>query len=388
LQQGKYRYVKSAIMDLTPTGQKADVHFANAVIKTRRRFTYEEVSAIIAAEEGREPEMAPPEIDDDVRAMLLQMRDLSKILHKRRLKRGSLELQMPEIALEFDDNGKVCGAHFRKHDISHQIVEECMLAANEAVASHLDDKDIYFLRRIHPAPEPTKLAKFAEFARILGYKMKTASDRFSLQRILQQSAGKPEMHAVHYALLRSLKQATYGPIKEDHYALASENYCHFTSPIRRYPDLTVHRLLDHLVKRGKASSNREELIALGEHCSKTERRAESAERELVKQKLLVYMNERVGTDLEAVITGVADYGFFAQAATLPVEGMVHISTLPDDYYYFDEASHTLLGQRTKRAFRLGDKVEVTVVRVDLQRRQLDFRVKGTMGSLPPVRRRR
>jgi len=388
LQQGKMRYVKSAIMDLTPTGQKTHVHFANGVIKTRRRFSYEEVSAIIAVEEGREPDMPPPAIDEDVRTMLLQMRDLSKILHKRRVKRGSLELQMPEIQLEYDTNGRVSGAHFRKHDISHQMVEEFMLAANEAVASHLDDKDLYFLRRVHPAPEPTKLQKFGEFARILGYKIKTATDRFTLQRILQQSADKPEMHAVHYALLRSLKQATYSPVKEDHYALASENYCHFTSPIRRYPDLTVHRLLDHLIKRGRASSNFDELMALGEHCSKTERRAENAERELVKHKLLVYMSERLGTDLEAVITGVADYGFYAQAATLPVEGMVHISTLPDDYYYFDEMSHTLLGQRTKRAFRLGDKVEVTVVRVDLQRRQLDFRVKGTMGPLPNVRRRR
>jgi ribonuclease R len=388
LQQGKIRYVKSAIMDLTPTGQKTDVRFANGVIKTRRRFSYEEVSAILAKEEGKPSDTPPPDVEPDVLEMLLKMRDLALILHKRRIKRGALELMMPEIALEYDDNGKVCGAHFRKHDISHKIVEECMLAANEAVAEHLDHKDIYFLRRVHPAPEPTKLQKFAEFARILGYKMKKETDRFSLQRILQQSADKPEMHAVHYALLRSLKQATYSPVKDDHYALASENYCHFTSPIRRYPDLQVHRLLDQLVKRGKASSILPELMALGEHCSKTERRAETAERELVKHKLLVYMNERVGTDLQAVITGVADYGFYAQAEPLPVEGMVHISTLPDDYYYFDDASHSLIGQRTERRYRLGDKVEVTVVRVDLQRRQLDFRIKGTMGRLPPVKRRR
>jgi ribonuclease R len=206
--------------------------------------------------------------------------------------------------------------------------------------------------------------------------------------VLQQSAGKPEMHAVHYALLRSLKQATYSPVKDDHYALASENYCHFTSPIRRYPDLQVHRLLDQLLQRGRASSNFDELVALGDHCSKTERRAETAERELVKHKLLVHMYERIGTDLEAIITGVAEYGFFAQAEQLPVEGLVHISTLPDDYYYFEDVSHSLVGQRTKRMFRLGDKVQVTVVHVDLQKRQLDFRIKGTQGRLPNVRRRR
>ena len=387
LQQGKLRYVKSVIMDLTPTGQKADAHFANGVIKTRRRFTYEEVSEILAAVDANAPEKMPP-VDADVLEMLIAMRDLAKILHKRRVKRGALELMMPEVQLEYDTEGKVAGAQFRKHDISHQVVEEFMLAANEAVAEHLDRKDVHFLRRVHPAPEPNKLQKFAEFARILGYKMKRETDRFSLQRVLHESRDKPEMPAVHYALLRSLKQATYSPVKDDHYALASENYCHFTSPIRRYPDLQVHRLLDRLVRRGRVRGNLEELIALGEHCSKTERRAETAERDLVKHKLLVYMSERIGTDMHAVITGVADYGFFAQSESLPVEGLVHISTLPDDYYYFDEASHSLVGQRTNRRFRLGDKVEVTVVRVDLQRRQLDLRIKGAPERLPPVRRRR
>jgi len=388
LQQGKVRYVKSVIMDISPTGQKTEARFANGVIKTRRRFSYEEVSAILAKEEGQTPDMTPPEIDADVHEMLLRARDLARILHKRRLKRGTLELSMPEIQLEFDDQGKVSGAHFRKHDISHQLVEEFMLSANETVADHLDRKGLYFLRRVHPAPEPTKLKKFADFARILGYKVKTDTDRFSLQRILKESSGKPEMHAVHYALLRSLKQATYSPIKDDHYALASENYCHFTSPIRRYPDLQVHRLLDRLIKRGRASTNLDELTALGDHCSKTERRAESAERELVKHKLLVYMNDRLGTDLDAVITGVADYGFFAQAETLPVEGLVHVTTLPDDYYFFDDVSHSLIGQRTERTFRLGDKVKVTVARVDLQKRQLDFRLQGTQTRLPNVKRRR
>jgi ribonuclease R len=387
LQQGKIRFVKSAIMDMTPGGQKTDVRLTNAAIKVSRRFTYEQVSALLAQAKPKPADGTPPDFESEILALLLRMRDLALILHKRRLKRGSLELMMPEIQLEYDDLGKVCGAHFRKHEISHAIVEEFMLAANESVADHLDQEDLFFLRRVHPAPEPTKLHKFAEFARILGYKIKSESDRFTLQRILHQSANKAEMHAVHYALLRSLKQAIYSPVKEDHYALASKNYCHFTSPIRRYPDLHVHRLLDQLLKRGRARSKLDELIALGEHCSKMERRAEAAERDLVKYKLLVYMNDRLGTNLDAIITGVADYGFFAQAETLPVEGLVHISTLPDDYYYFDEASHSLVGQRTKRTFRLGDKVQVTVVRVDLARRQLDFRIKGTSARLPNVRRR-
>lgn len=249
-----------------------------------------------------------------------------------------------------------------------------MLAANEAAAAQLAGLGVPFLRRIHPAPEPKKLEAFADFVRILGYKMKHETDRFTLQRILEQSADQPEAHAVHYALLRSLKQAVYSPLEEGHYALASDEYCHFTSPIRRYPDLTIHRQLDRWLRTGKAGSDEIELAALGEHCSKMERRSEAAERELIKVKLLTYLSERIGMDLEAVITGVADYGFFSQAQELPVEGLVHVSTLTDDYYYFDEASHSLTGQRSGRRFRLGDKVRVKVVRVDLQRRQLDFRV--------------
>src|SRR5262249_30476733 len=199
---------------------------------------------------------------------------------------------------------------------------------------------------VHPAPEPNKLRAFAEFARILGYPIKRETDRFSLQRLLEESADKPEAHAVHYALLRSLKQAAYSPEEEGHYALASDDYCHFTSPIRRYPDLTVHRLLGQWLRTGRARSDAAELAALGEHCSKTERRAETAERELVKLKLLTYMSERLGLETEAVITGVADYGFYAQAEKLPVEGLVHVSTLTDDYYYHEEASHSLTGKKT------------------------------------------
>jgi ribonuclease R len=304
------------------------------------------------------------------------MRDLALILRKRRLKRGALELNMPETELEYDAQGRVTGAHFLVHDISHQIIEEFMLAANEAVAEHLDELSVAFLRRVHPAPEPNKLEAFAEFARILGYTIKHATDRFALQRILQQSADQPEAPAVHYSLLRSLKQAVYSPEEEGHYALASDTYCHFTSPIRRYPDLSVHRLLERWLRTGRAGSDEATLAALGEHCSKTERRADLAERELIKLKLLTYLSERIGLELEVVITGVADYGFYAQAEQWPVEGLVHISTLIDDYYYFDEASHSLTGRRTKRRYRLGDKVRVQVVRVDLQRRQLDFRVKG------------
>ena len=177
--------------------------------------------------------------------------------------------------------------------------------------------------------------------------------------------------------MRSLKQAVYSPIQDEHYALASQHYCHFTSPIRRYPDLTVHRLLDRWLKTGKAHSDEKELQILGDHCSKMERRAETAERELVKLKLLQYLSTRIGETFDAVITGVADYGFFAQAERIPAEGLVHISSLTDDYYHHDAESHSLTGGRGRKRFRLGDKVKVVVARVDLQRRMLDFRLAGT-----------
>jgi ribonuclease R len=381
LQQGRVRFVKSALMDLTPVGQRAEVRFANAAIRVTRRFTYEQVTAIL------ESTTRPADVEPAVYDMLFRMRDLALLLHQRRLRRGALELLMPEPELEYDGKGRVSGAHFRTHDISHQVVEEFMLSANEAVAERLDDQGIAFLRRVHPAPDEDKLEAFAEFAHILGYKIKSATDRFALQRVLQQTADKPERQAVHYALLRSLKQAVYSPVKDDHYALASANYCHFTSPIRRYPDLVVHRLMDQLLRRGKAGSAFDELVALGDHCSKMERRAEMAERELVKLKLLIYLSDKLGLELEVVITGVADYGFYGQPERLPIEGLVHISTLPDDYYRFEEGSHSLIGQRTKRQFRLGDKLKVKVVHVDLQRRQLDFRVAEGVAA-PRLRRRR
>jgi ribonuclease R len=380
LQEGRVRYVKTVRMEFTPSLQKGHVEFFNGAIKARKRFHYEGVQELLNSfDDGAKPNA---DVAPDILAMLKRMRDLAALLRKKRIKRGSLELSMPEAVLEYDADGRVNGAHFAVNDESHQIIEEFMLAANEAVAEHLTKLGVPFLRRVHPAPKTEKLEAFAEFARILGYPMKHAEDRFELQRLLRITAEKPERAAIHYALLRSLKQATYSPVQDEHYALASQHYCHFTSPIRRYPDLVVHRLLDRWIRHKKVTADETEMKILGDHCSRMERRAETAERELVKLKLLQYLSTRLGEQLDAVITGVADYGFFAQAERFPAEGLVHISSLTDDYYHYDEGSHSLEGGRRKKRFRLGDRVTVEVARVDLQRRMLDFRLAGLPAKEP------
>jgi ribonuclease R len=369
LQEGKVRYVQTVEMEFTPDAEPVSARFARGVIRNRKRFTYEQVQSVFDGEAVSG--LAPAKM-----RMLHDMRTLSKALRARRARRGSLEMSMPEAVLEYDEKGHVSGAHFAVQDESHQLIESFMLAANEAVAGHFDRHKIPFLRRIHPAPDLRKLEAFALFARTLDYRLPRRPGRADLQRILNESAKTGERHAIHYALLRSLKQAIYSPEQDEHYALASTQYCHFTSPIRRYPDLTVHRLLTHWLEKKRARSDEKEIINIGEHCSKTERRAETAEREAVKMRLLSYLSNRLGLEMDALITGVAEFGFFAQGREFPAEGLVHVSSLNDDYYQFDPDGHVLEGRRHGHRYRLGDEVRVEVVRVDLQRRQLDFRVAG------------
>ena len=249
-----------------------------------------------------------------------------------------------------------------------------MLAANEAVAELLAKAELHFLRRVHQAPDPRKLKALTEFISGLGFAVESLESRFELQKLLADVKGQPEERAVNFALLRSLQRAVYSPEEEGHYALASECYCHFTSPIRRYPDLTIHRLLQQLLDGKKPRNDFGELAVLGEHCSERERRAEDAERELTKVKLLDYLSSRIGLKLEAVVTGVEEFGLFVQGVELPAEGLVHVSSLSDDFYRFDRASHTLAGYRSGNSYRLGDQVQVVVARVDVDRRELDFRI--------------
>jgi ribonuclease R len=298
---------------------------------------------------------------------------------------------MPEVKIDLDRDGRVAGAHVVENTESHRIIEEFMLAANEAVAGALAAAGNGFLRRIHPQPDPRKLRQLTEFVTELGFEVDSLESRFELQRLLDMARGRPEEHAVHYAVLRSLTRAAYGPQDDGHYALASDCYCHFTSPIRRYPDLQVHRALDDLA-RGRRTPV-EGLVQLGGECSDLERRAEAAERELVKLKLLLFLKGKIGEEMDAVVTGVEPFGLFVQGLAIPAEGLVPLDSLPDDIYRYDKASHTLAGRRPGRSFRLGDRVRVAVARVDLDRRELDFRLVTEGGrerrrAAPPPRRDR
>ena len=366
LQAGHTRYTVSAFIEFDPSGVRTGKTFARSAIRVDHRFAYEQVGELLANPEAG-AELAP-----EIRALVGRMHELAMILRKRRFARGALELTMPEVEVELGNEGEVVGAHLASHDESHQIIEEFMLAANEAVAIHLTEQKVGFLRRIHPDPELRKLKEFAEFARSLGIELNDAFSRRELQRVLDDTADKPEAHAVHFALLRSLKQAVYSPEPEGHYALASEDYCHFTSPIRRYPDLQVHRQLTALLTGSRPRSDVEELQALADHCNKTERRAELAERELIKIKLLTYLQTKIGERFHAVIIAVEDFGFFCRLVEVPAEGLVHITALADDFYYLEGGMHTLIGRRAGKRYRLGDKLEVRVTRVDINRRELDL----------------
>jgi len=378
LQPGKLRLTKSVYMEFTPEGIKTDVKIERSVIRSDRRLTYEQVDAFF-----EDPAAYKRAWGTKVHDLLLRMRELARILRQRRRDRGALELVMPEVKVDLDRRGRVVGAHLVPNTESHQIIEEFMLAANESVAETLRDRGWLFLRRIHRPPTARKLRQLQDFVEALAFPSRDLEDRFGLQSLLEMTKGKPQQYAVHYAVLRSLQRAIYSPLEEGHYALASECYCHFTSPIRRYPDLTVHRLVDAMLLNFKPRINPTELVALGEHCSEREERGEAAERELTNLKLLSFLSERLGMELDGIVTGVEKYGLFVQGIALPADGFIPVEALSDDYYHFDRASHSLCGRRSGNQFRLGDLVRVAVARVDLERRQLDFRLLAHQGHPGP-----
>ena len=384
LQPDKVRYALSAMMEMTDEGVLVATDVFKSAIKSCRRFTYEEVDEYLADRDAWEEKLTP-----QVHSLLARMHELAMLLRARRFKRGALELSMPEMKIDLDADGRVTGAHLAQNTESHQIIEEFMLSANIAVAEKLAEAGLIFLRRVHGSPDPRKMKVLTEFVKELGFDVDNLENRFELQKLLDSVKGDPRQHALNYATLRSMQRATYSPEDEGHYALAADCYCHFTSPIRRYPDLTVHRLIDTLNRGKKPDQRLDQLFIDGDHCSEREQRAAEAERELKKVKLLNYMSDKIGLELDGVITGVENFGLFITGLEIPAEGFVHISSLTDDYYRYDRAGHIIAGHRSGNSFRLGDTVRVGVAAVDVDTRSLDFRLVARTGSAkksPAVKR--
>ena len=369
LQPDRIRYTKTVWIEFAADGATVATDTCSAAIRSTRRFTYTEVDQFLVDREAWRTKLSPA-----VFQLVTNMYELAMILRKRRFRRGSLELSMPEVTIDLDLQGQVSGAHLVEQTESHQIIEEFMLAANEAVAKLVHQRGLVLLRRIHGAPDPRKLKILTDFVRGLQIPCDSLESRFEIQRVLKHVAGLPQQRAINFAILRSLQKALYSPQDEGHYALASDCYCHFTSPIRRYPDLIVHRIIDSINSDKHPSQDFDRLMVEGEHCSDREQRAEQAERELTKLKLLYYLSKRIGDELDAVITGVEDYGLFAQGIELPADGLIHVNSLQDDTYRFERATHTLTGFRNGNSYRLGDLVRVKIQRVDLDARELDYRI--------------
>lgn len=367
LQPDQLRFAMTAEIELTAAGQVVTTEFYRSGIKSVRRFTYEEVDEYLADREAWRTKLTPA-----VHQLLGDMHELAMLLRGRRMENGSLEMVLPEVKLEMDRSGQVVGAKTTQNTESHQMIEEFMLLANVAVATKLADLGYNVLRRIHAPPNERRLSELTQFVDALGVHTDSLQDRFEIKRILAETADSPLRHAVHYAVLRTMQKAVYGPKEIGHYALNFDHYCHFTSPIRRYPDLVIHRMLGDIID-GKRPNDQLQLLSIaGEHCSEREQNAEQAERELVKLKLLTYFSDKVGQEMHGIITGVESFGMFVQGIEIPAEGFVSIDNLPDDNYYFDDKARLLMGRMSRHQYRLGDQVFVRVHRVDLIRRQLDL----------------
>ncbi len=392
------RLVLSVELEIDRRGDIIAQRFGRGVIRSVERMTYTDVHALLEGDAALRERYAR------LIGRFELMRELALVLNQKRIRRGAIDFDMPEPLIEFDEFGEMAGVTRGPRNIAHRLIEEFMLSANEAVASHLEQADIASIFRIHEKPDPKRVLEFEEIATHFGYSLgigaipvkrfrtqpmrrrdgklvrkeiEIADSSLSIssrnyQKLIAQIEGKPEERILSYLMLRSLKQARYSAENKGHFALAATSYTHFTSPIRRYPDLIVHRLLDASFHGMRDLIAPERLDLIAHDCSETERRAADAERELVEWKKARFMESRVGDEFRGLITSTTRFGFFVELENLFVEGLVPIDTLPGDRYMFQENVRKIVGQRTRREFSIGDTVNVMLDRVDPVEHKLQF----------------
>jgi ribonuclease R len=397
LKPGVDRLVLSVLLEIDHRGDVVAQEFGRGVIRSVERMTYTDVHALLEGDEVLRKRY------ERLVTRFELMRELALILNRKRVQRGAIDFDMPEPLIEFGEFGEMVGVKRSPRNIAHRLIEEFMLSANEAVASHLEQAGIPSLFRIHEKPDPKRVMEFEEIAAHFGYTLgvgalpvkrfrmavrgrdgrrvrkdvEIAGDNMAVtsrnyQKLIAKIEGKPEERILSYLMLRSLKQARYSADNRGHFALAATSYTHFTSPIRRYPDLIVHRILSAMFDGKRDLLGPETLAGIADNCSETERRAADAERELVEWKKAKFMEDRVGEQFAGLIISTTRFGFFVELENLFVEGLVPIDTLPGDRYMFNENTRKIIGQRTRREFSIGDTVRVLLDRVDPIEHKLQF----------------
>lgn len=379
LQPGQQRFAKSAYITYDEQAKVLSTRFANSVICSTQRLTYMQADAIL---HGHTEDLVP-----DVIRLVQQMETLGRIIEQRRVAQGMLHLDLPETELVMDKSGRVVDAHPADDSYPHTIIEMFMVEANDAVAALLDRRNIPCLRRIHPDPSPMALKQLARLLKSFGVSLPRSADRHSLQDLLKSVADTDMALGISMAVLRSLEKAVYAPLHIGHYALASTHYCHFTSPIRRYADLTVHRMLQYVLDKrlDQAQQNAAalDLAGIGTHISFTERCAEDAERELKTVLILQMLTEHVGDELDCVITGLTGFGAFVQCRKYGIEGLIRTADLGVDQWKFNERTQCIIGERSGASLRLGQALRVRIVSVNVPARQLNLAPCETLAQEEP-----
>jgi ribonuclease R len=368
------RLVQSCFMEVDRRGTVVRSEFHDGVITSNERMTYTAVNAILT---DRDPELVKRY--EPLVPMFEMMRELFHVLNDARRRRGSIDFDLNEAEVVIDEAGMVEAIIALQRNIAHRLIEEFMLLANETVATYLESQAAPALYRIHEEPDVMKVAKFEEFVSGFGYSLGAPLNTLRprhFQKLIERIQGKPEEKPIAFLMLRTMQKARYAPENLGHFGLASPSYTHFTSPIRRYPDLVVHRAL-RAARHGELTDETreaglEDLPEAARHTSEMERRADDAERELVQWKKVKFMADKVGEEFDGFVTGVAAFGLFVELIEHFVEGLVHVSTMADDYYRFVDSAHLLRGENTRKVYRLGDKVTVQVIRVNMELRQIDL----------------